>query len=180
LRPDVEPLGGELRHFRPQISPLGPRREHVRLAPEELVERLVRAPLRVELLEPIDRLTVARIDGVELLVSLDRVLDVRELLLPPPRDCAPQLHLYARLRLELRLPRLHREKVAPALERLVDPDELPHGRQVRRIELHDLRQHRDQRRIALHLIAVDLGDLAKEGEPARHVFLRDLLKLLAE
>ena len=59
------------------------------------------------------------------------------------------------LRLELGLAGLRREQVAPALQRLVHADQLAHARQVVRVELHDLRQHGDERRVALDVVAVD-------------------------
>ena len=45
---------------------------------------------------------------------------------------------------------------------------------------NDLREHRDERRVALHVVAVHRRDLAQDREPARVVALRDLLELLAQ
>ena len=180
LRPVVEALGGEPGHLHPEVPPHRTRADRFGLLGEEIVERLVRPPLGVELTQPVDRLAVSGIYGAQLLVALHRVLHVRELIEPAASDGAPKLRLHAGLRLELRLARLHGEQVAPPLQGLVDPGELADRGQIRRVELHDLRQHRDERRVALHLVAVHGRDLAKDGEPTRGVVLRQLVELLPQ
>ncbi len=180
LRAHVEALAGELRHLHPELAPLGTFGGVLGLAGEQLVERLVGAALGVELLQALDRLAIGAVDGVELLVRLDGVLHVRELIEPAPRDRAPQLRLHAGLGLELRLAGLHREEVAPPLERLVHARELAHAPEVARIELRDLREHGDERRVALHLVAVHDGDLAEHRQAARGVVEGELVELLPE
>ena len=180
LGAEVEALGRELGHLHPQFPALRPFGGRLGLLGEEIEERPVGAPLGVELLESIDRFPIPGLDCVQLLVRLDGVLHVGELIEPPPRDDAPQLRLHPRLDLEVRLARLHRQEVAPALERVVDPRELPHAHEVGRVELHDLREHGDERRVALHLVAVDEGNVAQDRQAARRVVRRQPVELLTQ
>ena len=167
----IDALGRELRHLDPDFATGWSRLHRRRLALEQLVERLVRAPLRVELLQLLDGLRVARRCLHELLVGLDRVLDVRELLEPSPRDGAVKLGLRAGVRLQLAEPRLRGEQIAPAAERLVDARELAERPRIGRIERGDLREDSDERRVALRVLAIDLRDVAKhrQGAPARRL-----------
>ena len=129
-----------------------PRRRRVGLLREQVEERLVGAPLGVELLEPVDRLAIARARRR----AASRTPRRRSARSRTARASA------ARSRATARPSRPAPPRARPGApasssrsrqrcERLVDPRELAHARQVRRVELHDLREHRDQRRVALHV-----------------------------
>ena len=167
LRPQVQALGRQPGHLRPEIAARGAGRRGVCLLRQQIEERAVGAALDVELLQAVDGLAVARVDDVELFVGLDGVLHVGKLLQPAAGDGAMKLGLHGGLRLELGLSDLHRQQVPPALKRLVDAHQLAHARQIVGIELHDLREHRHQCRVALHLLAVDTSDVAQDAPGAR-------------
>ena len=182
VRAAVEALGGHLGHLHPErasfvggleAGPLG-------LALVEIVELPVRPALRVELLQLGDRLAVLGLGLAQLLEGLDRVLHIGELIEPATRDGAVELGLRAGVRLELREPHLRGEEIAPAPQRLVDASELAHGIGVGAVERDDLREHRDQRGVALDVLAIDLRDVAQHREARRGVVGGDALELGAQ
>ena len=179
-RPLIETLGRELRHLHPQLAPRGSRFERLRFLGDEVVEGLVRAPLRIELFQLRDRFGISRTCLAELFVSLDRVLHVRELLEPAPRHHAMELRLHRRLLFELGEARLRRQEIAPALERFVRARELTQRDRVGRIERGDLREHGHQSRIALQLIAVHRRDVAQDRKTSRGVVGRHAFNLAPE
>ena len=176
----VQALRGDLRHLEPDLAPREPRRHPLRHPIEQIVERLESAPLRIELAELGDRLRVVGSELRELFVGLERVLDVRELIEPAPGHGAQELNLRPCVRLELREARLRREEIAPAAEGVIDPRELAHGLEVRRVDRDDLGEHGDERGVALDRVLVDRADFAQEREARRGVTLRDSLELAAE
>src|SRR5205085_8541777 len=97
----------------------------------------------------------------DLLVRLDRVLDVGEFLEPLTRDRAPQLRARRAVRFELGEARLRRDEIARAVERLVDADLLADGVDIVRIELDELIEDGDERGVLLGLVAMETDDLTQ-------------------
>ncbi|HQP36104.1 MAG TPA: hypothetical protein PLI95_13030, partial [Polyangiaceae bacterium] len=72
------------------------------------------------------------------------------------------------------------QQVTPALQRLVHPAQLPHRVDRLVVELQDLVEHRDQRAVALDVVAIDCRDLAQHLEATLAIVGADALELLAE
>ena len=83
-------------------------------------------------------------------------------------------------RLELGQARLHVEQVTPATELLVHARQLAERLDVVGRELHDLREHGDERRVALDVLPVHRGHLGEHGEARLGVLRIDPFELSAQ
>src|SRR6185312_2561668 len=167
----AEPIGGELGHLAEPRALLLRLAEPLELLALEIEQRPPRPPLAVDVAQFPDGVGIGRIDRVQLLERLDRLVVVRELVDPQPGDALEEARLVFRIRRHVDGALQDADEIVPPAHRLVLRRQRRQRIRVIRLELEDVVVRVDDHDVEVQLVAVDRDHLAELGHAPVDVVL---------